>query len=121
MGLRGAPPTWRAQQLHEVDLNQFEAAQAAGGFVVDVRQPHEYEEGHVPGAYLIPLAQVTVRLSEIPTDQTVYVICASGVRSLTAASTMVAAVRNACSVAGGTVGWARRGLPLVTGADRHST
>lgn len=104
--------------MQEVDLSQFEAAQAAGGFVVDVRQPHEYEEGHVPGAYLIPLAQVAARLSEIPTDQTIYVICASGVRSLTAARTMAAAGRDACSVAGGTVGWARGGLPLATGADR---
>ena len=105
------------QELREVDLGQFEAAQGAGGYVVDVREPEEYRNGHVPGAHLIPLGQVPARLSDIPADQTVYVICAHGVRSLTAAAVMAAAGRDVRSVAGGTLGWARRGLPLVRGSE----
>jgi rhodanese-related sulfurtransferase len=49
----------------------------------------------------------------------VYVICASGNRSLTAADRMSRAGIDAYSVAGGTNGWARTGRPLVTGP--HAT
>jgi rhodanese-related sulfurtransferase len=36
--------------------------------LIDVRQPNEYEEDHIPGANLIPMAELNDRLSEI--DQT---------------------------------------------------
>jgi len=49
--------------------------------VLDVREPWEYEEGHIPGVTLIPMQQVPSRLDEIPTDETVIVTCRSGNRS----------------------------------------
>ncbi|MEW6116963.1 MAG: rhodanese-like domain-containing protein [Nitrospirota bacterium] len=33
--------------------------------LVDVRQPREYERGHLPGAHLIPVGQLPNRLNEI--------------------------------------------------------
>ena len=33
--------------------------------LLDVREPEEYEEGHIPGAQLIPLSELSDRLSEI--------------------------------------------------------
>jgi rhodanese-related sulfurtransferase len=103
----------------EVDLEAFASALAAGGVVVDVREPGEYLVGHVPGARLMPLSALAGRIGELPAGRPVYVICASGNRSLTAADRMSRAGVDACSVAGGTSGWARTGRPLVTGP--HAT
>ena len=49
--------------------------------VLDVREQWEYDEQHIPGVTLIPMAQVPNRLSEIPTDKTVILTCRSGNRS----------------------------------------
>lgn len=50
-------------------------------FMLDVREPDEYDAGHIPGITLIPTGEIADRLSEIPTDQTVIVTCRSGNRS----------------------------------------
>lgn len=53
--------------------------------ILDVRQPGEYAAGHIPGARLIPLAQLSDRLKEIPKASTTLVYCAIGGRSRVAA------------------------------------
>ena len=50
----------------EVDIEAFAARHAAGVTVIDVREPDEYEEAHVPGATLIPLGEVPDRVAEVP-------------------------------------------------------
>ena len=37
--------------------------------LVDVRKPHEYEKGHIPGAYLLPVGELSARLRELPLDR----------------------------------------------------
>jgi rhodanese-related sulfurtransferase len=49
--------------------------------VLDVREQWEYDEGHIPGVTLIPMAEVSQRLDDIPADKTVIVTCRSGNRS----------------------------------------
>lgn len=90
-------------------------AGAYGAVVVDVREPDEYVRGHVPGAVLIPLGQLPHRVNEVPRSGPVYVICASGKRSRTAASVLEAAGIDAISVEGGTDGWISAGREYVTG------
>ncbi|OBF90446.1 MBL fold metallo-hydrolase [Mycobacterium sp. 852002-51152_SCH6134967] len=53
--------------------------------VLDVRQSHEYESEHIPGAVNIPLHELPKRLDEVPSS-TVWVHCASGYRSSIATS-----------------------------------
>ena len=101
----------------EVDLETFAEAQAGGASVLDVRNPDEYEIAHVPGAVLIPLGELAERQEEIPDVDPLYVICAVGGRSLTAAAALVHAGYNALSVAGGTNGWIERGGEVVTGTN----
>ncbi|MDA8330416.1 MAG: rhodanese-like domain-containing protein [Candidatus Dormibacteraeota bacterium] len=101
--------------MQEVDLDSFLDAHSSGAYVVDVRESHEYHRGHVPGAQLMPLGVVPLRLHELPKDQPVYVICASGHRSLTAAQHMSRVGVDARSVRGGTVAWARAGRTLEFG------
>ncbi len=99
----------------EVDLEAFAAAHAAGAVVLDVRNPDEYEAAHVPGAQLLPLGELAARQHEIPEADPLYVICAAGGRSLTAAAALHDAGYPARSVAGGTNAWMDRGHPVVTG------
>lgn len=102
----------------EVDLATFAAAHEEGAVVLDVRNPDEYVEAHVPGAVLIPLGELAGRQDEIPAGDPLYVICAAGGRSLTATKALVDAGYKAVSVAGGTNGWIERGGAVVAGEER---
>jgi len=99
----------------EIPISSFVAAHADGALVLDVREPHEYAAGHVPGARLVPLASVPDSLGELPTGQPIFVICQSGNRSRVAAQHLSRAGRDARSVIGGTGGWISAGRPVVRG------
>jgi rhodanese-related sulfurtransferase len=101
----------------EVDITAFAEAHAVGAPVIDVREPFEYVSGHVPRARLLPMTQVHDGLRDLPRDRPVYVICASGNRSLTAVSWLRNAGVEAYSVAGGIGHWIRRGFPVVRGVN----
>ena len=104
----------------EVTQEAFAAAWADGGLVVDVREVDEYAAGHVPGARLMPLRTVPAQCVELPADRPVFVICASGNRSRTAADRMNSRGIDAYSVAGGTSTWARAGRPVAAGPVEHA-
>ena len=60
--------TWPAQKVREF-LSQESQEEYN---LVDVRQPKEYEQGHLPGAQLIPLGELPNRLAELdPTKPTI--------------------------------------------------
>lgn len=99
----------------EVGLDELAEALETGAVLVDVRMPDEYAVVHVPGAVLIPLPELGMRAKEIDKGQRVYVICASGGRSLAAAEALNGAGWDAVSVAGGTKGWAAEGRPVRRG------
>ncbi|MCZ4509395.1 rhodanese-like domain-containing protein [Streptomyces phaeochromogenes] len=104
----------------EVTQEAFVEAWADGALVVDVREADEYAAGHVPGARLMPLRTVPVRCGELPADQPVFVICASGNRSRTAADRMTSHGLDAYSVTGGTGAWTRGGRPVAAGSHEHA-
>ena len=98
-----------------MDLRTLASAHAGGAVVLDVRNPDEYNAGHVPGAKLIPLGELSARQDEIPGGDPIYVICATGGRSLAATKAMIEAVYRAVSVMGGTKAWIEAGHPVVKG------
>lgn len=102
--------------MREVDLPTFAAAHADGALVIDVREPGEYVSGHVPGARLMPMGRLPQHLAELPRGRRVYLICASGNRSLAAADFLARAGIDAMSVAGGTGAWQRTGKPVIFGS-----
>lgn len=106
--------------IPEVDLDTFAAAHADGAFVIDVREPSEYVGGHVPGARLVPLGSLPHHATGLPAGPPVYVICATGSRSLTAARFLAARGVDAWSVAGGTSAWVSRGQPIVYGRTENA-
>lgn len=101
----------------EIDVERLAEVQAGGSWVLDVRQPDEYEAGHVPGAHLIPLDELSTRHPEVPADQEVYVVCGSGGRSAAATKALNGAGYRAVNVAGGTKGWIDAGHPVVEGME----
>ncbi|MGI8316167.1 rhodanese-like domain-containing protein [Halobacillus mangrovi] len=53
--------------------------------LIDVREPNEFDGGHILGARNIPVSQMRNRLVEIRKDKPVYLYCQSGARSTRAA------------------------------------
>ncbi|SIQ04246.1 Rhodanese-related sulfurtransferase [Domibacillus enclensis] len=49
--------------------------------LIDVREPNEYNGGHILGARNIPVTQMKQRMKEIRADKPVYLYCQSGLRS----------------------------------------
>ena len=101
--------------MREIDAARLEAALADGAQLVDVREPGEYAEAHVPGATLIPMGQLSARMSELDRTATVHVICASGNRSSAMVYLLAASGFDAVNVAGGTSDWVRSGRPVEGG------
>lgn len=83
--------------------------------IVDVREAWEYQQGHVPGAKLIPLGQLSKRLSELNPEKPIAVICASGSRSQSAAGLLgQKGFKTIYNVVGGTGAWMYSGLEVET-------
>jgi hydroxyacylglutathione hydrolase len=84
--------------------------------VLDVREPEEYAQGHVPGAINLPQAELASRLEELPHDRTLLTMCRSGSRSLRAAQFLEqAGFDRVASVKGGTEAWRAVGKRLAFG------
>jgi len=98
--------------VQEVTVDQVAEG---GALVLDVREPAEYVEAHVPGAILIPMGQVPARIDEIDASQTIHVICRSGNRSRTITELLVGRGFEAHNVIGGTMAWIESGRPVNTG------
>ncbi len=83
--------------------------------VIDVRDPSEWSSGHIEGARLVPLEQLRANpAAALPRDGVLFV-CAAGMRSQTAARVATSlGLTKVYNLSGGTRGWAKAGLPLVS-------
>jgi glyoxylase-like metal-dependent hydrolase (beta-lactamase superfamily II)/rhodanese-related sulfurtransferase len=91
--------------------------QRPGPLLIDVREPAEFngELGHVPGARLLPLAQLTERAGELQADKErdIVLICRVGVRSTTAAAILSSLdFQHVSNLKGGMIAWNDAGLPV---------
>ena len=107
------------------ELKQFIESQKEKDYmIVDVRQPAEYEDGHIPGAKFIPLNDLISDFSGLPQNKDLIFYCHSGGRSLAAAS-MVSEERvtdnNIYNLTGGILSWegkTLKGFPKIQVFDR---
>ena len=100
----------------EVSVAQAAELRDQGVFVLDVREPDEWAQAHIPGATLIPLGELQSRVNELPKDQPVLVYCRSGNRSATGRDILRAAgFENVTSMAGGINEWKAAGYATVSG------
>ena len=97
-----------AVELHE----QLSAGLLEDMRVVDVREPHEWRMGIIPGAQLLPISQLLQRLDELDRNKQNCFICASGVRSATAASIASQHDIPAVNITGGMNQWMGMRYPM---------
>lgn len=99
---------------------------ADGPLVIDVREQHEWDEGHIPGALHIPRSFLESRIAGVARpDQEIVLSCASGVRSLLAGATLrEMGYDNVASLAGGFQRWKQSGqdydVPRTLTSDQRS-
>src|SRR4051795_12553665 len=98
-------------EISEVDARAAEALD--GAIWVDVREPDEWQEGHLPGAIHVERGNLESRIESVAPDkaQPVVLYCAAGNRSAFAAKTLEElGYTNAYSLIGGFTDWKRNGL-----------
>ena len=85
--------------------------------VLDVRETHEWEAGHLPGAVHVPRGHLESKIEGEAPDRSrpIVIYCASGIRSVFASRTLAEmGYTDVASMAGGFQGWKSQGLPWVT-------
>ncbi len=96
-------PTVTVQDLRDLRL------QHAPHFLLDVREPDEYQTARIEGAQLIPLGELPQRLAEIPREEKILVHCKLGGRSAKAVALLQEhGFDNVWNVAGGIDAWAKQ-------------
>jgi adenylyltransferase/sulfurtransferase len=104
-GAGGGAERLKPRQLQR--LLERASADGAALTIVDVREPHEYAAGHLPGAVNIPVGELPQRLTEIPRQGSVVFLCRSGGRSRSACElAMGAGFGQVAELAGGMLEWA---------------
>ena len=114
-------PEWTTAQVRDKLAQKHDARSDEEDIVlVDVREKHEWNEGHIPGAIHVPRGFLELQIEEAVPDKskTVVLYCAGGVRSLMAGNTLQQmGYNNAISMAGGFGQWKGNGygfaLPRV--------
>ncbi|MET0851594.1 MAG: rhodanese-like domain-containing protein [Candidatus Rokuibacteriota bacterium] len=80
--------------------------------VIDVREPSEWDEGHIDGAIHIPMAEAVRRIAEVPRDRPKAVLCAGGLRSSLVISALAReGLSEFSNVSGGMTAWLKGGYP----------
>ena len=100
----------------EISLQTFLARHADGAFVLDVREPAEWEIVRIPGARLVPKDEILRgdALAEMPNDRQIVMYCKTGVRSAeTLAAVKNAGFRDAVHVQGGVTAWVNQVDPSL--------
>ncbi len=82
-------------------------------FLLDVRTPDEYRQGHIQGGVLIPINELERRVNEVPRNRPVLVYCAVGSRSNAAAGLLSGkGFKEIFNMQDGIMGWYRNGFPV---------
>ena len=93
------------------DYKNISAQEAAeqflkGGTFLDVRRDDEFQSGHIPGAFHIPVEDLKKRTGDVPAGRPLYVICRSGARSAAACRMLTdCGMKQIVNVEGGMLAW----------------
>jgi sulfur-carrier protein adenylyltransferase/sulfurtransferase len=105
------------QRLKEI-VTEVTPAQAAAGepLLLDIREPHEFASGVIPGAVLVPQGRLPDEVDRVAPDRSapIVVYCATGQRSLFVTRWLEQqGYRDVASMAGGIVAWRSEGRPIT--------
>ena len=88
--------------------------------VIDVREEYEFLEVRATGVKLLPLEQIPDAASNLPKEKQIFIICASGNRSMIACEYLNSKGFEAVNVIGGTIAWNAAGYPVSRGPFEHT-
>jgi hydroxyacylglutathione hydrolase len=118
--LKGGMEAWvtaglPVQRLTQLPVQELNTLLPPRDFqLLDVRTPHEWDEGHLPGARYVFLGELPEKLRDLDRGKPVVVYCASGYRSSLAASILQAdGFTEASNVPGSYQAWTAAKLPTV--------
>jgi len=114
-GIRGEETAVAETGIPEIEVEELKRRLDAGDnlFVLDVREPHEYQICNI-GGYLIPLGDLPKRVNELDSSREIVAHCRSGVRSAKAVGFLQqAGFRKVHNLAGGILAWADRVDPKM--------
>jgi len=80
--------------------------------LIDVREPHEWQAGRIPGARHMALTTLAAQAQTLTHERPIVFYCRSGGRSAMAADAFLDAGFDAHNLAGGLLAWRAAGLPL---------
>ena len=104
----------RVTDIQDIDVTGAYSLSRQGVTVIDVREPHEYQAGHVPGARNLPLGQLDTWAETLDSEGAYVVICRSGKRSAKATQGLEAkGFKNLRNVTGGMLEWEAQKLPVT--------
>lgn len=85
----------------------------AGAQLIDVREDHEWADGHAAGATHIPMGEIPDRVDELDKSRDIYLICKGGGRSAKTGQYLEGALDvKVVNVDGGTDAWRAADLPM---------
>jgi rhodanese-related sulfurtransferase len=103
-------------QDQHITVQEAQGRRENGAFMLDVRTIEEWNAGHISGATLIPLDQLSTRYNELPVDQEIVIYCRSGNRSAQALSLLSdVGILDIFSMDGGINNWISAGFEVVAG------
>jgi hydroxyacylglutathione hydrolase len=113
----GALASHKDELIHTERVDHSALARELGGdqapYLLDVRQPMEWQAGRIASAPNLPLTEIESRRAEVPTDRRVILQCQGGFRSLIAASILeFHGHEGIVDMAGGFGSWAQAGLQV---------
>lgn len=112
---------WRSEALPSETVPQITAHDLAAWLeqgrdvpVIDVREPAEWDEGHIASAISLPMFEAVARLDEVPRGTTAAVVCAGGLRS----SAVIGSLKRHglgpfVNVSGGMAAWVKAGYSVT--------
>ncbi len=104
----------RVTGVQDIDVTGADALRRQGVTVIDVREPHEFQAGHIPGAQNLPLGKLDTWSGTLDPNGRYVVICRSGKRSAKAKQGLEAkGFKNLRNVTGGMLGWEAQKLPVT--------
>src|SRR5262245_30385148 len=97
-------------QIAEIDV----ADVAADAYLLDVRDHDEWAAGHAPAAVHLPMMEIPTRMTEVPTDRDVVVVCRVGSRSAQVVAFLASrGYERVANLDGGMYAWEAAGRPVV--------
>jgi rhodanese-related sulfurtransferase len=88
-------------------------------YLLDVRDPDEWDAGHAPEAIHVPMMEIPGRISELPEDRDIVVVCRVGSRSAQVVAYLIAQGRDrVANLGGGMFAWHAAGRSVVAGDGR---